>query len=146
VTDFFSPEEVSKSPARVAAGKNAASTLTRRAAVKKAAKTKVRKATVKKAVATRAGNAVAGAGKKATAGAKKVAKKGTAKKATATKRELMAPRGNKRYIRRDEKGRIKESDDVGRSLAQDVRKAAKTVAKPGQGDKGDHKKPAKKSK
>ena len=57
----------------------------------------------------------------------------------ARKRELIAPRGDKRYIRRDAKGRIKESDDVGRSLSQDRRRKAKTVAKPGQGDKGDRK-------
>jgi len=57
----------------------------------------------------------------------------------AAKRELIAPKGDKRYIRRDEKGRIKESDDVGRSLAADRRTKAKTVAKPGQGDKGDRK-------
>ena len=37
-------------------------------------------------------------------------------KTKSTKRELIAPRGDKRYIRRDAKGRIKESDDVGRSL------------------------------
>jgi hypothetical protein len=57
----------------------------------------------------------------------------------AGKRELIEPKGDKRYIRRDEKGRIKESDDVGRSLAVDRRTKAKTVAKPGQGDKGDRK-------
>ncbi len=57
----------------------------------------------------------------------------------AAKRELIAPKGEKRFIRRDEKGRIKESDDVGRSLAADRRTKAKTVAKPGQGDKGDRK-------
>lgn len=59
----------------------------------------------------------------------------------AAKRELIAPRGDKRYIRRDDKGRIKESDDVGRSLAQDRRHKAKTVAKPGQGDRGDRRSP-----
>ena len=54
------------------------------------------------------------------------------------KRELIEPhKGDKRYIRRDENGRIKESDDVSRSLSQDVRKSAKTKTKPGQGDKGD---------
>jgi hypothetical protein len=54
------------------------------------------------------------------------------------KRELIEPlKGDKRYVRRDERGRIKESDEVGRSLAQDRRNRAKTVAKPGQGDKGD---------
>lgn len=56
----------------------------------------------------------------------------------AKKRELIEPHpGDKRYIRRDDKGRIKESDDVGRSLAADRRVKAKTVSKPGQGDKGD---------
>jgi hypothetical protein len=53
------------------------------------------------------------------------------------KRELIATKGDKRYIRRDEKGRIKESDDVGRSLAADRRTKAKTVTKKGQGDRGD---------
>lgn len=56
-----------------------------------------------------------------------------------SKRELIAPNGDKRLIRRDAKGRIKESDDLGKSLSQDVKKSAKTVAKPGQGDRGDQK-------
>ena len=55
------------------------------------------------------------------------------------KRELLDTGKDKRFIRRDAKGRIKESDDVGKSLAQDVRKPAKTAAKPGQGDRGDQK-------
>jgi len=33
----------------------------------------------------------------------------------------------------------RKSDDVGRSLSQDVRKTAKTKVKAGQGDKGDRK-------
>jgi hypothetical protein len=53
------------------------------------------------------------------------------------KRELIAPKGDKRYVRRDEKGRFEESDDVGRSLASDRRQHAKTKAKSGQGDRGD---------
>ena len=54
------------------------------------------------------------------------------------KRELIEPhKGDKRYIRRDERGRIKESDDVSRSLSQDRRRSAKTAVKSGQGDKGD---------
>ncbi|MEA2161905.1 MAG: hypothetical protein QOK37_32 [Thermoanaerobaculia bacterium] len=58
----------------------------------------------------------------------------------AKKRELIEPHpGDKRYIRRDDQGRIKESDDVSRSLSQDQRKKASTVSKPGQGDKGDRK-------
>ncbi len=64
-------------------------------------------------------------------------KKGTKRKAAT--RELIAPRGDKRYIRRDEQGRIKESDDVSRSLSQDRRRSSKKAAKPGQGDKGDRK-------
>ena len=51
------------------------------------------------------------------------------------KRELVAPKGDKRC--RDERGRFEESDDVGRSLASDVRQRAKTKAKSGQGDRGD---------
>ena len=55
----------------------------------------------------------------------------------ARKRELIDTGTDKRYVRRNEKGRFKESDDVGRSLSQDVRRKAKTVVKSGQGDKGD---------
>ena len=61
--------------------------------------------------------------------AKRATKK--AAKKQASKRELIAPRGDKRYIRRDAKGRIKESDDAGRSLSQDRRHKAKTTAKAG---------------
>ena len=57
----------------------------------------------------------------------------------AGKRELIEPKGDKRYVRRDSEGRFKESDDVGRSLAADRRKKAKSPAKPGQGDRGDRK-------
>ena len=55
------------------------------------------------------------------------------------KRELIDTGRDKRYVRRDQQGQFKESDDVGRSLAQDVRRKAKTVVKAGQGDKGDQK-------
>lgn len=55
----------------------------------------------------------------------------------AGKRELIEPKGDKRYVRRDTEGRFSESDDVGRSLAADQRKKAKTMVKPGPGDKGD---------
>lgn len=43
----------------------------------------------------------------------------------ASKRVLIAPRGGKRYVRRDPEGRIKESDDQGRSHAQDRRRKAR---------------------
>lgn len=62
-----------------------------------------------------------------------------AKAQPARKRELIDTGTDKRYVRRNEKGQFDEVADVGRSLAQDVRKRAKTTAKPGQGDKGDQK-------
>jgi hypothetical protein len=62
-------------------------------------------------------------------------KKTTRRKAA--KRELIDTGTDKRYVRRDAAGRFKESDDVGRSLAQDRRKKAKTATKSGRGDKGD---------
>jgi hypothetical protein len=68
-----------------------------------------------------------------------MAQKTGARKRKAGSRELIAPRGDKRYIRRDALGRIKESDDVGRSLSQDRRRKAQSVAKAGQGDRGDRK-------
>jgi hypothetical protein len=55
------------------------------------------------------------------------------------KRELIDTGSDKRYVRRNKKGQFNESDDVGRSLRQDVKRKAKTVVKAGQGDKGDQK-------
>jgi hypothetical protein len=52
-------------------------------------------------------------------------------------RELIDTGTDKRYVRRDEQGKFKESVDVGRSLAADRRQRAKTTAKKGEGDRGD---------
>ena len=60
-----------------------------------------------------------------------------AEKKRSTGRELIDTGRDKRYVRRDEKGQFKESDDVGRSLSQDIRRNAKTKVKKGQGDRGD---------
>jgi hypothetical protein len=57
----------------------------------------------------------------------------------AAKRELIDTGNDKRYVRRDRKGRFNEVDDQGKSLAQDRRRMAKTTSKSGQGDKGDRK-------
>jgi hypothetical protein len=57
----------------------------------------------------------------------------------AGKRELINTGTDKRYVRRTNKGQFKESDDVGRSLSQDVRQKAKTAVKSGHGDRGDQK-------
>ena len=56
---------------------------------------------------------------------------------TTSKRELIDTGTDKRYVRRNASGQFKESVDVGRSLAQDVRKDAKTKVPAGQGDRGD---------
>jgi hypothetical protein len=62
-----------------------------------------------------------------------------AEKKNDSERELIDTGTDKRYVRRDDQGRFDESDDVGRSLGQDVRKHAKTAVPPGQGDQGDQK-------
>jgi hypothetical protein len=46
---------------------------------------------------------------------------------------------DKRYVGPNDDGTFKESVDVGRSLVEDVKKPATTVAKAGQGDKGEQK-------
>ena len=62
------------------------------------------------------------------------------------KRELIEPHsGDKRYVKRDDQGQFSESDDVGKSLAADVRTKAKTKVKAGYGDQGDQKTSGKKS-
>lgn len=55
----------------------------------------------------------------------------------AAKRELINTGTDKGYVRRDRLGRFTESDDVGRSLAQDRKRHARTKATRGQGDRGD---------
>jgi hypothetical protein len=55
------------------------------------------------------------------------------------KRGLINTGNDKRYVRRDEKGRFKESDDQGKSLTSDRRQAAKKTVASGQGDRGDQK-------
>ncbi|WP_439611802.1 hypothetical protein [Reyranella sp.] len=76
---------------------------------------------------------------------KKVAKKKSAKPAkrktaakSANRRELIDTGTNKLFVRRNERGTaFKEVIDVSRSLRSDRRQKARTVSKPGQGDRGD---------
>jgi hypothetical protein len=57
-----------------------------------------------------------------------------------SKRELIEPTpGDKRYVRRDDQGRFKEVEDVGRSLTQDRKRQAQHESKKGEGDRGDRK-------
>jgi hypothetical protein len=64
-----------------------------------------------------------------------------AKKKTPAKksrpRELIAPRGDKRYVRRNAKGEFKDVVDVSKSLKADKRQKSKKAAKKGYGDQGD---------
>ncbi|MBX5222903.1 hypothetical protein [Rhizobium sp. NLR8a] len=55
-----------------------------------------------------------------------------------SKRELIDTGTDKRYVRRDDQGRFTESVEVSRSLSADKRRRAKNDAKPGEGDRGDH--------
>lgn len=57
-----------------------------------------------------------------------------------TDRELIDTGTDKRFVRRDEEGQFKESDDVGRSLTRDRQQEAARKVPPGQGDRGDQKK------
>ena len=58
----------------------------------------------------------------------------------AAKRELIEPhKGDKRHVRRKAGKFTTSQDDVSKSLSQDRRRKAKTVAKKGQGDRGDAK-------
>lgn len=57
----------------------------------------------------------------------------------ASKRERISPKGDTRFVRRDEQGRFKEVDDAGRSLAQDRQQHAKHASPSGEGDRGDRK-------
>jgi hypothetical protein len=53
-------------------------------------------------------------------------------------RELISTGTDKHFVRRDSKGRFKESVDVGRSRAGDRREHARTRVRKGEGDRGDH--------
>ena len=54
-----------------------------------------------------------------------------------SERELIDTGTDKRYVRRDAEGRFKESDDVGRSISQDMKRKATHKKPRNQGDKGD---------
>ena len=108
-----------------------------RKSASKAAGTK--RAGAKRAGTKRAGTKRAGTKRAGTkrAGTKRAGTKRAGTKRAAAKRTRLVPKGDARFVRRDARGRIKESDDVGRSLTTDRKRAAKTAAKRGQGDKGD---------
>ena len=61
------------------------------------------------------------------------------KKASKTsKRTVIEPKkGDRRYVRRNKQGEFKKQVKVGKSLAADRKRLAKTKVKKGQGDRGD---------
>jgi hypothetical protein len=60
------------------------------------------------------------------------------KKSKTSKRTVIEPKkGDRRYVRRNKKGEFKKEVKVGRSLAADKKRTAKTKVKKGQGDRGD---------
>ena len=61
----------------------------------------------------------------------------TQTKSRTGKRELIAPKGSKRYVRRNSRGEFQKEVNVGPSLAADRRRRAKTKVQKGQGDRGD---------
>src|ERR1043165_8356197 len=63
--------------------------------------------------------------------------RGSRTKRGSGRRELITPRGDARYVRRDGQGQFKESDDLGRSLSVDRRRQAKRKVKSGHGDRVD---------
>jgi hypothetical protein len=69
--------------------------------------------------------------------AAKTTRKRTPRRRASATRTLIKPKGDARFVRRDAKGRIKESDDMGRSLKRDRASKAKKKVKTGYGDRGD---------
>jgi hypothetical protein len=69
--------------------------------------------------------------------------KSTAKSKSKSKagshRELIAPKGDKRYVRRKADGTFGKMVDVSKSLSADRRRTAKKKVAKGQGDRGDTK-------
>jgi hypothetical protein len=63
---------------------------------------------------------------------------------TARKRVRISPRGDTRFVRRDDSGQFDDVVDVGRSLARDRKRKSKTVVPSGMGDRGDQKRRASK--
>ena len=59
-------------------------------------------------------------------------------KSKTSKRTVVEPhKGDRRYVRRNRRGQFKEEVNVGRSLAADRPRKARTKVKAGQGDRGD---------
>jgi len=61
-----------------------------------------------------------------------------AKRSKTSKRTVLQPhKGDRRYVRRSKQGKFTKQVAVGRSLAADRRRRAKTTVPKGQGDRGE---------
>jgi hypothetical protein len=60
-----------------------------------------------------------------------------AKKKATSNRQRIDTGSDQRYVRRDQRGRFDDVEDVGRSAAQDQKRKAKGKSRKGQGDRGD---------
>ena len=63
--------------------------------------------------------------------------KRTTRSKTRQRTTIEPHKGDRRYVRRNKKGQFKSEVNVGRSLAADRRRKAKTKVGKGQGDRGD---------
>jgi hypothetical protein len=61
----------------------------------------------------------------------------TAKSASGHRERIENPQSGPSYVRRDEEGKFKEVENVGRSSTGDQRRDAEQEARRGQGDRGD---------
>jgi hypothetical protein len=61
------------------------------------------------------------------------------KSKSTSRRELIAPKGDKRLVRRRADGTFGKTVDLGKSLSADRRTNAKKTVPKGQGDRGDTK-------
>jgi hypothetical protein len=69
-------------------------------------------------------------------------KRSTSRKRSTSKRETLKTRNASFFAKRTAKGRFKEMDERGRSLAADRRRKAKRTVKSGHGDQGDRRRAA----
>ena len=70
----------------------------------------------------------------------KAGTKSKSKSKATSRRELIAPKGDKRYVRRKADGKFGKTVDVSKSLSADRRTTAKKKVPKGQGDRCDTRK------
>jgi hypothetical protein len=64
-------------------------------------------------------------------------KKNAARSSSGHRERIENPRSSPAYVRRDEEGKFKEVENVGRAAAGDQRREAEHESRQGEGDRGD---------